>query len=91
MKELIEGIDRDMFQVKQQRLKYEKQYGVNKSIKGISEPFNPRFKKLNAKLEQIDYIGYLHSIEKKDMSEITARIREIAILQNERKYRAYDY
>lgn len=87
----MDGIDQDMYYVKQQRLKYEKQYGVNASIRGISEPFNPRFKLINAKLDRIDYISYIHSIEKKDLREVTARIREIAILQNERKYRAYDY
>jgi len=49
-------------------------------VKGISEPFNPRFKQINAKLDRIDYISYIQSIEKKDLREVTARIREIAIL-----------
>ena len=66
----------------------ESAYKVHKNQ--LSERFNPRFKSLNAKLERIDHIAYVHSLEKKNMPEITMRLKELHILKMERKYRAFD-
>ena len=57
----------------------------------LSERFNPRFKKLNAKLDRVDHIKYVQSLEKRNLKEMTQRLRELAALRNERKYRAFDY
>ena len=57
----------------------------------LSERFNPRFKKLNAKLDYIDHLKFVQGLQKKDMREMTQRIRELAILKNQRIYRAFDY
>lgn len=57
----------------------------------ISERFNPRFKKLNAKLDHIDHIRYVQTLERKNLTEMSQRLRELAVLRNERKYRAFDY
>ena len=34
----------------------------------ISERFNPRFKKLNAKLDHIDHIKYVQTLDRKDLT-----------------------
>ena len=67
-----------------QRLKYERD---NYSKNQLSERFNPRFKQINAKMERIDEICYIHSLEKRNTLEITHRLRELAALRMERKYR----
>ena len=90
LRDLIENLDKEMDEVRIQRLRYEKQYGGAQG-KGLSERFNPRFKQLNNKLERIDYISYIHSLEKKNLTEMADRLRQLAILKSERKYRAFDY
>jgi|LauGreDrversion4_2_1035121.scaffolds.fasta_scaffold2809290_2 hypothetical protein len=37
----------------------------------LSERFNPRFKKLNAKLDRVDHIKYVQSLEKRNLKEMT--------------------
>ena len=88
MKSMIEEVDKEIEQVKVNKMAQESAYKIHKNQ--LSERFNPRFKKLNAKLEHIDHIAYVHSLEKKNLNEMTQRLRELHVLKMERKYRAFD-
>ena len=37
----------------------------------LSERFNPRFKKLNAKLDHVDHIRYVQTLERRDLTQMT--------------------
>jgi hypothetical protein len=91
MREIIEELEGQQEVIKLNRIKFEPPITAKwKNPKELSEKLNPQFKKINSKLEKIDYITYLHSLEKKDLHEMSVRIRELQILKNERKYRAFD-
>ena len=41
-------------------------------------------------MDRIDHISYVHGLEKKNLTDVTTRLRELHILKMERKYRAFD-
>ena len=88
LKDLIHDVDKEIEQVRLNRLVQESAYKLHKNQ--ISERFNPRFKSINSKLDRIDHISYVHSLEKKNLTDVTTRLRELHILKMERKYRAFD-
>eukprot|EP00347_Sterkiella_histriomuscorum_P021222 403334774 len=47
---------------------------------------DPRFKVLDNAFEKINYFQYIHNLEKSQLAEISARLKELVILKNERRY-----
>ncbi len=85
MKELIDEVDRESLQMKINKQVQESAYKVHRNQ--ISERFNPRFLGINSKLDYLDHISYVQSLEKKDLTAMATRLRELAILKMERRYR----